>query len=208
VEYFFSDKNKTCIFVEKLHVMKRFIVIITAIALVSSCGLTGSREKGDKIGTEISPGKAGDYKLGDNIDDLTLLNSQTMNSVDVHVGEGMYETRWFIKDNNIDLVKLSTDGSKKITEIEVLSPLYKTTEGMGTGSSLSQLNEVYADLVLWYTYVSDRFVAETGSLKNVQFIIDPETFTGDRDLLYASDMVELSADQFSADAKVKTIRVF
>jgi len=188
--------------------MKRIFVIITAIGLVSSCGLTGSREKGDKIGTEISSGKAGDYKLGDNIEDLTLLNSQTMNSVDVHVGEGMYETRWFIKDNNIDLVKLSSDDSKRITEIEVLSPLYKTPEGIGTGSSLVQLQEAYSDIVLWYTYVSDRFVAETGSLKNIQFIIDPDAFTGDRDMLYASDMVELSTDQFSADAKVKTIRVF
>jgi hypothetical protein len=188
--------------------MKNLIIILSLITGLSSCGFFGSSEESEKIGVAITSGVVGDYKIGDNFNDIVLANNQTINSIDVHVGEGEYEARHFLKDNNMEMLKFSTDGSGIITEIEVLSPLYKTKEEIGTGSSLQKLGEAYGEIKLWYTYVAGQFIAETSQLKNIQFFIDAEAFLGDRNTLHESDMIELTSDDFLPDAKIETIRVF
>ena len=156
----------------------------------------------------ISSGQVGEFKIGDKIGDIKLTNAQTMSSVDVPAGEGEIETRWFLKDNSLELLKFTESEDNTIREIEVLSPLYKTEKKIGTGSSLKKLLEVYEEITIWYTYVTDRFIADTPKLKNIQFNIDPEAFIGDRTSLYESDMIELTADQFAPDAKILTIRLY
>jgi hypothetical protein len=189
--------------------MKKIIFVFLIQSLLVSCGFFGSRNnESEKISVIISVGQAGDFSIGQNIDDIILTNDQTTTSVEVPVGEGEFETRIFLKDNNLDLVKFSVNEQKKITEIEVLSPLYKTAEGIGIGSTLATLMTKYPDIQIWHTYVSGRFIAETKILKNVQFFLDPNSFTGDTGQLYNSDIVNLSSDQFTIDARVIAVRIF
>jgi hypothetical protein len=195
------------IFVKKTH-MKKITILVLIASLLGSCGWFGKKNNEEKLSIAISPGQVGDFKIGDKINDIKLTNSQTMSSVEVPVGEGETEVRWFLKDNNLELLKFSEGESNTIREIEVLSPLYQTEKKIGTGSPLKKLTEAYEEITIWYTYITDRFIAETPQLSNIQFNIDPEAFIGDRISLYKTDMIELSADQFSPDAKILTIRVY
>ena len=177
-----------------------------------SCGWFASDKDSDNLNILIKSKQAGDYKIGDDIDKIELTNNQTFSSVEVPVGEGETEVRWFLKDNNLELLKFSEgkgkNNTKIIREIEVLSPLYQTKQRIGIGSNLDKLVEVYDDLKIWYTYVSGRFIAETSELENIQFIIDPETYSGSWESLFDSDMVNLAVSDFTPDAKVISIRIF
>jgi hypothetical protein len=64
-----------------------------------------------------------------------------------------------------------------ISEIIVQSALYKTERNIGIGSTINEFVAAYPDAKIWWTYVSDMYVLETGSLK-AQFILDKNDFTG------------------------------
>ncbi len=188
--------------------MKKIIIYAFLLSILNSCGWFGKNESQESLAIAISPGQVGDYKIGDLISEIKLKNSQTLSSVEVPVGEGITEIRWFLKDNNLELLKFTEGENNTIREIEILSPLYKTKKNIGTGSKLTKLTEVYENISIWYSYVSDRFIAETTQLKNIQFNIDPEAFTGERTALYESDKTDLNSEQFATDAKIVTIRVY
>ncbi len=192
--------------------MKKHFIYLFLITSMCSCGWFASDKDSDNLNILIKSKQAGDYKIGDDIDKIELTNNQTFSSVEVPVGEGETEVRWFLKDNNLELLKFSEgkgkNNTKIIREIEVLSPLYQTKQRIGIGSNLDKLVEVYDDLKIWYTYVSGRFIAETSELENIQFIIDPETYSGSWESLFDSDMVNLAVSDFTPDAKVISIRIF
>ncbi len=181
-----------------------FIVLLPFLA---SCGYFGNKNNDNKIGVIISAGRAGDYKIGDKFDQIKPVNNQTMNSVDYTNSKGQYESMIFIKDNTIDMVKLIVT-EKKIREIEVLSPLFKTKEKIGTGNNLIQLVEAYPDIKIKYSPEYANFQAVTGQLKNVIFLIDTEMYKGDESIFSAQGETQLKTDDFQNEAKIVSIRIF
>ncbi|WP_157966096.1 hypothetical protein [Cognataquiflexum aquatile] len=95
-----------------------------------------------------------------------------------------------------------------IQKIWVGSRRCKTKDGISVNSSLSDFTKTYPDFEIFYSYVSDSFWASTKSLTGVQFHLDKECYSGSKDGLNASDMVELDPKEFNQNCKIVSIAVF
>lgn len=95
-----------------------------------------------------------------------------------------------------------------IQKILIESGRCKTKDGISVNSSLSDFTKTYPDFEIFYSYVSDSFWASTKSLTGVQFHLDKECYSGSKDGLNASDMVELDPKDFNQNCKIVSIAVF
>ncbi len=92
-------------------------------------------------------------------------------------------------------------------DIVVHSDRFKTAQGMGVGNTVEELMAAYGDVELWYTYVSGMFVAQSKSLAEIQFLIDPTAYVGQANL-EDSDRVDLTPADFKPNAPVVSVRVY
>ena len=95
---------------------------------------------------------------------------------------------------------------KDILEMWVLSNYYETAGGIGVGSSIEDFERVYPDVVVWYTYVSGRFIMETEALPDVQFMLSEDNYM--KTPSANSDMEILKLEDFEAGSKISKIRVY
>ena len=93
-------------------------------------------------------------------------------------------------------------------QIDLLSDDFETEKGIKIGSTIEDFAKAYPDYKIWYTYVSGKYVIETPTLPDVQFILDPLSFTGDENMLNESDMIELNMGYMDKNGKITTIKVF
>lgn len=161
----------------------------------------------------ITSGSAGYLQLGTKFADIVPEEGHTLTSMIVDAGEGMQETQWFVEENNNSLMgfflETNSRGEEIIREIGVYSPLYKTDKNIGAGSSLNELKEAYPDLKMWYTYVGSWYVAETKSLPNVQFLIDPMAYVGDDNkIMQGFEQVFLDESDFNMKGKIMSVRIW
>lgn len=90
-------------------------------------------------------------------------------------------------------------------EIKVLSPAYKTAEGVGVGMSLTKAMQIYPRSNISYSYVCDCIWLANG-LDGIQFHIAKYHYK--KSLPTHSDMVALSADDFSSNTTIQHVRIF
>ena len=106
------------------------------------------------------------------------------------------------------LLELRLSDTNTIDEILVVSDKFTTKEGNGVGSFLTKILTNEHDFELFYTYVSGRFIVFQKQTPELQFLIDPKSFKGERKKLTSSDMVLLKSVEFSEDSKISQIRIF
>jgi len=87
----------------------------------------------------------------------------------------------------------------------ILSPKYKTSKGIGVGSTIEDFISKYPDYSLWYSYISDRFVLKAPHFQ-VNFYLDAKDFIGKKDT--SSDKVAVDKKDFKSGAKIQSIRVY
>ncbi|MDR3236284.1 MAG: hypothetical protein LBT48_06100 [Prevotellaceae bacterium] len=95
--------------------------------------------------------------------------------------------------------------NNKIGEIIILSDKFKTTAGIGVNFTIEEFVEKYPDFHIWYTYVSGMYVIETGSINNVQFLLDENDFTGKLEI--SDEITTLKLSDFNPNAKIIQIRI-
>lgn len=126
--------------------------------------------------------------------------------------EGPYEeTVYVVREGNEDLLNIiprynyeTETYTDTIGEIIVLSPKYRTPNGIGVNSTITEFIHQYPDYHIWYTYVSGMYVIESNDLK-AQFILKEKDFTGT--LNVTSEITPLEKSDFKADAKILKVRL-
>lgn len=176
----------------------------------------GKTETPDKEKYLISSNQAGPFIIGDQLPGpATMMKYQMrIEQLTRATDDGIVnEQITIIAEHGKDLVWLkpglvSVDNSQgnTINEIVIVSPKYKTVEGIGIGTTIAEFRSAYPDHRVWYTYVSDRFVVEADTLK-AQFIVDKDDYTG-TEIELTSDQVDLSLEQFKQEGKIKRVRMF
>ncbi|NOQ72259.1 MAG: hypothetical protein GQ574_09675 [Crocinitomix sp.] len=161
----------------------------------------------------ITSESAGDFTLGGAIPVSTDEYTVKEENITTDTEEGPFtETVYNVSDENENLLQIMLEydyetGEYKdaIGEMNIYSDRFQTVEGIGMGSTIIEFMDAYPDYKIWYTYVSDMYVIETESL-GVQFLLDGSGFEGE--ISGSSDMEILSAEDFSADTKIVTVRMF
>lgn len=170
-------------------------------------GFLSDKPVSDNIITNKS---AGNISIGDSINDIKKLGYKITKSTE-DAGEGTTTTVYSIYDGKEKLLKVYPENSDeglnaKVIEIQIISKRYKTSEGIGVGSKLTDFLKTYSDNSFWYTYVSEKFVAETKSYTGIQFLING--YSKSKNKLGRSDMDILTSSDFSSRSKIISIRVY
>ncbi len=162
----------------------------------------------------IKKDQVGIFKIGDAIpkklENYAIKEEkQTISEEGVTYEEIMYT----ITKDETEILKIYraydyvSDGyNQNIGQIMVNSNQFKTEKNIGVGTTLENLKKAYPNLKIWYTYVSDMYVAETDDLPKIQFLLDPNDFIGELEV--KSDIITLKETDFKENAKILQIRVF
>ena len=100
------------------------------------------------------------------------------------------------------------DGSEGgwISEIKVVSDVYKTEAGIGVGSTIDEFYAAYDDAEALYTYISGAFWLETKQFSGVQFQMKGSDYAEEPS--FDSDLTELDKGKFKKGAQVDYIRIY
>ncbi|HET8808800.1 MAG TPA: hypothetical protein VFM65_00860 [Flavobacteriaceae bacterium] len=162
---------------------------------------------------KISEGKVASFEIGDKIpQNIKKYQIQQKEQTRYTEGGPVKEVIYILsKEGEKHLVlKPEFDPSTKsynqtIAEIFVFSEKYKTAENIGVGSTLTEFSKAYPDFKIWYTYVSDRYVAENSN-SSIQFLLNEKDFKGN--IQPEEVKVPLQLDDFSEGAKISKIRIY
>lgn len=166
------------------------------------------------VNTALESGKVGDFEAGKSLKVMPVGFERSF-ALEERSEEG--ET-WNIVVATITMdgeeyLKAETDCENleeaedcPISQMYVTADLFRTSKGMGVGTTIEEFIATHQDHTLWYTYVSEMWVIDTESMPGVQFLLDPEDYT--KELQIDSDMMMLDPADFKEGAAVKRIRVY
>ena len=214
--------------------MKNILIKCCAAVLLVSCGGETSEEvvnEMNEVSSEIVPEavqeevvnsflleskKVGLFSIGQEVPELPkeLKIRQYTETEQTDEGPGEELLHNVIFNQLEDVIELIMDHQmgdkhhedKNIEEMLVLSNYYETAEEIGVGSTIEEFQEAYPDAELWYTYVSDRYVAETTALPGVQFMFDEKDCIKKPNVNGDQNMMKF--EHFKEGAKISKIRVF
>lgn len=98
------------------------------------------------------------------------------------------------------------DNEALIGELEVISALYETKEGIGVGSSLNDFYTYHPDAEAFYTFVSGRYWLEQSRLMDTQFMIDDKAYLEQPD--DSSDLTKLKKSKLDMKSRITRIRIY
>jgi len=196
-----------------------FLVTLASIFFLNNCG---SKSNNDSVNNKdslainennisllIESKTAGQIQIGQIIGKIVIPDSQKLttkkNSRNGEEGEVIEETVNTLAENGEEMLKII--GENNIDEIYVVSPKYKTKDGIGVGSSVKEFMSAYPDGEILFSYIAGNFWLETKSV-DVQFLLDIEDYTGAEDKLMDGDMVKIDIKQLKEGTKIKKIRIY
>lgn len=165
---------------------------------------------GPFAGLEIGKTGVGAFAVGKappaEVDKLTLTEKKV---VEEQEGTKVTTTHLIAAMEGRPLIDATLDDDGTIRELMVLRGGPRTGDGLGPNAIIGSIPAIYADASFHYSYVSERFWAESATVgSNVQFLIDPEAFTGDKDALGKTDRDDLEFEDFEREGKVTRVRIF
>ena len=151
--------------------------------------------------------------VGDTIEEIELPAN-----VEIHGEEREFKSEdgpskeWvytLVADGLVLMDLISYEGAM-LDEIFLHDTHFRTVEGIGVQSRLTEFISTYPNYKLWYTYVSDRFIAETPVLPNVQFLVERDAYAGPVSKLteVRSEQSTLSIEDFTGEARIEKVRIF
>lgn len=180
---------------------------ITFLGIISSA----VAQEDKKLLTEL---KAGIFAFGEPIEAGTFDNSIIHRKLITESEEGSDIQRYqydVMENDRLALQILGGYDHRANTPVEIIietmvfSPKYKTLEDISVGSSLSKTLKTYPRSKIFYSYVCDCIWLENGAY-GIQFRIDKQDYR--QNLASGSDAILLDANDFKADAKISSIRIF
>lgn len=207
--------------------MKKTVIIAGAfLSMLTACGKTTKTEEQNSDNTadievveEITSENSEKFLIKeDGVDIFVLGESMPTEAEDyeikkelVNAGEGMTEPVYYVSKGGEELFEIdpefdpdSGEFTDKISAIRVLSPEYKTAEGIGVGSSAKDLVKFLPEYAVYYTYVSDAYWISSES-SMLQFFLDEKDYT--KKIEFDSDLTKLNFADFKEDAKIIAIRI-
>ncbi|HET7361647.1 MAG TPA: hypothetical protein VFI78_06920 [Salinimicrobium sp.] len=159
----------------------------------------------------ISEGRVGNFVLGESIPGSSdKFQIEKIMKTRFTEGGKVTEPVYVVSKNGNTLLHLrprfeNREYDQVIQEIWVLSPKYKTADGIGVNSTLEEFKQTYPDSRLWYTYVSDRYVLESNAV-SAQFLLDENDFIGEMNVDEVMEPLKIS--DFKEGATIKKIRLY
>ncbi len=98
------------------------------------------------------------------------------------------------------------DNDALIGELQVVSPMYKTSEGIGVGSSIDDFYASFKDAKAFYTYISGAYWLESSVYPSLNFTINEDDHLGEVD--FDGDLTERSKESFKEGALIERIRIY
>lgn len=166
------------------------------------------------------------YLIKDNGIDIFLIGQKIPNQTDGYLITKSIQTRTEEgEDFEVIVHTVSEDGQEllniesyhsdsdsdldRIDEIFILSEKFKTAENIGLYSTIEDFTAVYPDFTIWFSYISGRYVMETGQTFNsIQFLLDGNDFLEEGGPRFESDMTILKPSDFKKGSKIKEIRIW
>lgn len=155
----------------------------------------------------------GGYFLGKNII-VDKNGNKRIKDVDIIIGaESADENTNTGKIRRDNYFYIESDNCKgwyykdKINYIDILSDLYKTSEGIGVGTTLEIMKKRLSNLkvhVGWLEEDDDALYITTNKYPNIRFIVDIHSYNGD---LESFNEMKLNLSKFRKNTAIEKIRI-
>lgn len=162
----------------------------------------------------ISPTSVGDFNLGDSVPEEGKFENYEVKHITFErqeeEGPNM-ETfhKVIILEDGKKVLEISPSVYQNkpqfIEEMTVFSEKFNNPNNVSVGTTIEEFFEIYPKAKIWYTYVSDRMIMETGTM-DVQFELDKSDYA--QELKIETDMDLKNKDDFKPGSKIKSIRIF
>lgn len=199
--------------------MRNIFVLVPILFIIISCNKsTQKASKGvkgkDNTNRQITEQAVGHFSLNEEIpkhlDNFTISKTIEKQFTD---GGSVEQPIYRVSKNNEKMLALypvyNTETQSYINiigEIMVLSPLFKTKEGVGIGTTIKHFVDIFPKYKLWYTYVSNRYVLENQQM-SIQFLLKEQDFVGDLETV-KSVKTKLNPKDFKENTQIYKIRIY
>ena len=162
---------------------------------------------------QISTGKVGPFVIGKPLNKIGLQRKSLLKDNETGWEEGVQyqsEFYYFTKggENLLKIYCEVSSGTEVVDEIHVISNKFATDRNIGVGSKIQDFVEKYPNFIVWYTYVSQRFIIESPDLRGMQFNLEEKTYLGVREKMFEKSTINLRIQDFNLNGTIKSIRVF
>lgn len=212
--------------------MKALVLSLLAIPLFYSCGggeevnsEDSSNEQQDTVVQEIVEEEVvNKYIIGTDVVGIFIIGNQvpalpgelklrefTTTDLDDEGKEAEHRHNMIFNqlEDCVELIMDQGSGEhhedRLIEEMIVISNYYETADSVSVGSTIEELNSIYAGTKFWYSAIHDRYFCETADMERVQFIIDPKM--ANRKPGGSGNRIAMSMNDFKAGAEIVKIRV-
>ncbi len=206
---------------------KGFVNLILIIVIVILAGLVGyltlvkktltssttKINQQDYIKRNIERNKIGPFNIGDSMPSQEMF-AKLGYEVKEQKEEGLRETEGgpkgsaFIVSQNGKELLIIYPFNNMISELKIISPEFKTDEGISIGSTITEFVNAYPTHKIWYTYVGDWFILDTPKYGGAQFKLDRNGFINTKKNILSSESVTLLLSDFNSDTKITDIRIY
>jgi len=184
------------------------------IPVVNSNNLNQDQQSASSILGYITSDQVGPFSTGELVPNQTLLSQAGYSIRETTIfPEGMQTKEYIVSKNDKDLLTfqlrpISFGGVDVLVgDIRVTSPEFKTKEGIGVDSTVSDFIKAYPNYRFWYSQEEgEHFVLNTSSDKeNLQFFLDRSGLLNPDKSFYPT---RATISDFKTDAKIVSVRVY
>ena len=167
--------------------------------------------------TEITTGRVGPIFVDSDMNDIDLsplgwsMSGQYRSS-----GRDVLEPVALVMDEDekvlMELMRVFDDEAQSFTDkigaIAVVSPIFKTEDGVHTGMTLRAILDKGLEAEPYYSGISETFWLRLSNHEGINFIIEPEAYTGDTHQIGKENIDLLEIGDFAPNGKITKILVY
>lgn len=160
----------------------------------------------------ITSNQVGLFHIGEPAPDETSLSQAKYSIKEITVfREGNPQKQFVVFKNGKDLLTFELPPNlSNIGDITVISPEFKTKEGIGIGSTIADFIKAYPNYKLWYSgEEGEHFVLNTSNSKaSPQFLLDRSGLINPDENFYYPTRRQAKISDFKTSAKIVSVRVY
>ncbi|OGI57615.1 hypothetical protein A3B85_02465 [Candidatus Nomurabacteria bacterium RIFCSPHIGHO2_02_FULL_37_13] len=183
------------------------------IPVVNSNNTTPNQQNANSVEGYITSQKVGIFDIGEPVPDQSLLLQAKYSIKETTIfTEGIPVKQYVVSMGSKDLLTLGLppNSGEKIWDISVISPEFKTKEGIGVGSTVSDFLKAYPNYKFWYSQEEgEHFVLNTSSnATNPQFFLDRSGLINPNENFNYPTYRQAKISDFKTSAKITGVRVY